>query len=156
MLLVIKLLAIFIIVGMSYRYVFRNTNGMEATTIFFFSTCITLQLYKLIFLNTKWYKVKQDILSVIINDIDRVLILPYFSLLLFVLIKKGMTIKSKFGVYICWLTILPLLEFVNKSFHYVEFKNWGIGMSYLQSFILLGFHILFFRWYQCLGRGIRT
>jgi hypothetical protein len=147
MILLLKSFLFLVLIFASKRYIKKNFNRIEVTTLFFFNVSFTLLLYKMISLNTKWYIVNENYLHVITSDIDRILILPYITLLLFIVFKR-MHLRYKIIASISWLMALPLLEHINKWTGIVAFNNWGLFSSFIESIILLIGSLTFLYWYN--------
>ena len=146
MILLLKFILFLLLVLASKSYIKANLNRIEWTTFLFYNVCLTLLMYKFVSLNTKWYKVKENLLLVVTSDIDRILILPYLTLLLFIVIKK-MSLTYKIMACGAWLMVLPFLEHINKWTGVVEFEKWGLPSSVIESTILLVGSLTFIFWY---------
>ncbi|MGD6833961.1 hypothetical protein ACQCT5_17455 [Sutcliffiella halmapala] len=143
----IKCIVFLFIIMVSKSYIRANSIRIDRTSYLFFSICFTLLLYKFVSLNTQWYKVKDTFLLVITSDIDRILLLPFLTLIMFVAIKK-INLINKVVVCGAWLLILPALEHINKWTGVVEFEKWGLAYSFIESIILLIGNLIFFFGYH--------
>ncbi|EDL66578.1 hypothetical protein BSG1_04460 [Bacillus sp. SG-1] len=149
MIALIKFILFLFIIMVSKRYIKGNLNRIDRTSYLFFNICFVLLLYKFVSLNTNWYKVKDNILLVIASDIDRILLLPYITLILLVVIKK---INLIYKIVVCgaWLLIVPALEHINEWTGIVTFENWRFSYSLLESTVLLIGNLLFLYGYHSL------